>query len=52
MAEMGEPCSHQTKDALPPHFPKGPSMEQNHFQEIISGIFSNYNKPLKTTIKR
>jgi hypothetical protein len=42
-------CSHQTKCALPPHFPKGPSIGQNRFQKIISGIFFNYYKPLKTT---
>jgi len=35
--------------ALPPHSPKGPSIGQNRFQEIISEIFFNYYKLLKTT---
>jgi hypothetical protein len=42
-------CSHQIAGALPPHFPKAPSIGQNRFEEIISGIFFNYYKLLKTT---
>jgi hypothetical protein len=42
-------CSHQTTGALPLPFPKCPSIGQNYFGMIISGIFFSYYKPLKAT---